>query len=94
MFDAITSFDSMELWHHSPSKLFFEITSQLKPGGVFRLGVPNCVNLRKRLTVPLGFGKWSAMQDWYEEENFRGTCVNPMWQTSDILMRVWLSPIL
>ena len=22
------------------------------------LGVPNCVNLRKRITVPLGRGKW------------------------------------
>ncbi|WP_295455997.1 class I SAM-dependent methyltransferase [uncultured Thiodictyon sp.] len=71
-FDIITSFDSMEHWHHSPKQLFCEVVEKLKPGGIFCLGVPNCVNLRKRLTVPLGFGKWSSMQDWYETKVFRG----------------------
>ncbi|SDW04438.1 class I SAM-dependent methyltransferase [Thiocapsa roseopersicina] len=76
-FDIVTTFDSMEHWHHSPKKLFAEIKSKLKPGGVFCLGVPNCVNLRKRLTVPLGFGKWSAMSDWYEQATFRGHVREP-----------------
>lgn len=71
-FDIVTSFDSMEHWHHSPKQLFSEVAEKLKPGGIFCLGVPNCVNLRKRLTVPLGFGKWSSMHDWYETEVFRG----------------------
>jgi len=53
-FDVMTTFDSMEHWHRSPKKLFAEVIDKLKPGGIFVLGVPNCVNLRKRLTVPFG----------------------------------------
>lgn len=70
--DAVTSFDSMEHWHASPKRLFAEVRQALRPGGLFVLGVPNCVNLRKRITVPLGLGKWSSMEDWYERERFRG----------------------
>jgi SAM-dependent methyltransferase len=77
-FDVVTSFDSMEHWHHSPKELFRQVReSLLKPGGRFILGVPNCVNLRKRISVPLGFGKWSQMCDWYEEEIFRGHVREP-----------------
>ena len=75
--DAITSFDSMEHWHHSPKKLFAKVMETLTPGGLFILGLPNCVNLRKRITVPFGFGKWSAMEDWYESEVFRGHVREP-----------------
>ncbi len=76
-FDAITSFDSMEHWHHSPKRLFHAVIDKLRPGGVFVLGVPNAVNLRKRITVPFGYGKWSSMQDWYEPETFRGHVREP-----------------
>jgi 2-polyprenyl-3-methyl-5-hydroxy-6-metoxy-1,4-benzoquinol methylase len=76
-FDAITTFDSMEHWHHSPKKLFAQVVDKLKPGGIFVLGVPNCVNMRKRITVPLGYGKWSAMEHWYEEARFRGHVREP-----------------
>jgi SAM-dependent methyltransferase len=76
-FDAITSFDSMEHWHHSPKKLFAKVLSWLRPGGLLVLGVPNCVNLRKRLTVPFGIGKWSPMSEWYESERFRGHVREP-----------------
>jgi len=77
-FDIVTSFDSMEHWHHSPKALFHEVRdSLLKPGGRFVLGVPNCVNLRKRITVPLGIGKWSSMLEWYEETSFRGHVREP-----------------
>jgi 2-polyprenyl-3-methyl-5-hydroxy-6-metoxy-1,4-benzoquinol methylase len=75
--DVITSFDSMEHWHHSPKPLFHELMGLLKPSGLFVLGVPNCVNLRKRLTVPLGHGKWSSMHDWYEPTVFRGHVREP-----------------
>lgn len=51
--DAVTTFDSMEHWHDSPKALFAQVREKLKPGGRFVLGVPNCVNLRKRITVPL-----------------------------------------
>ncbi|GBE00015.1 bifunctional 3-demethylubiquinone-9 3-methyltransferase/ 2-octaprenyl-6-hydroxy phenol methylase [bacterium BMS3Abin07] len=76
-FDIITTFDSMEHWHHSPKNLFHEVIDKLKPGGVFVLGVPNCVNMRKRITVPLGIGKWSGMQEWYEVDKFRGHVREP-----------------
>lgn len=76
-FDVITSFDSMEHWHQSPKRLFQGVVRKLKPGGAFILGTPNCVNIRKRMTVPFGFGKWSAMQDWYEAQTFRGHIREP-----------------
>lgn len=76
-FDAITSFDSMEHWHQSPKKMFHQAVDSLRPGGWFILGVPNCVNLRKRITVPLGYGKWSQMKYWYEAEVFRGHVREP-----------------
>ena len=75
--DVVTSFDSMEHWHHSPKQLFHQLMSLLNPLGLFVLGVPNCVNLRKRLTVPLGRGNWSSMQDWYEPAFFRGHVREP-----------------
>jgi len=76
-FDVITSFDSMEHWHGSPRRLFAEVIRELKPGGRFVLGVPNCVNLRKRISVPLGHGKWSAFAEWYEADVFRGHVREP-----------------
>jgi SAM-dependent methyltransferase len=75
--DAVTSFDSFEHWHHSPKRLFQQVMTWLKPNGLFVLGMPNCVNLRKRITVPLGYGKWSSMGDWYEAERFRGHVREP-----------------
>lgn len=82
-FDVITTFDSMEHWHHSPKRLFHEVVEKLNPGGVFVLGVPNCVDMRKRITLPFGIGKWSAMKDWYEVEKFRGHIREP--DVSDLL---------
>ena len=75
--DAVTCFDSMEHWHRSPRQLFASIRAALVPGGLFVLGVPNCVNLRKRITVPFGRGKWSQMSHWYETEIFRGHVREP-----------------
>src|SRR5205814_1770349 len=76
-FDVVTTFDSMEHWHHSPKRLFQQLLAALKPNGIFVLGVPNCVNLRKRVTVPFGRGKWSRMEEWYEVETFRGHVREP-----------------
>jgi len=75
--DVITIFDSLEHWHNSPKRLLACIPPALKAGGLFILATPNCVNLRKRITVPLGRGKWTAMQDWYEQETFRGHVREP-----------------
>jgi len=76
-FDVITSFDSMEHWHHSPKRLFGEVVEKLKPGGVFVLGVPNRANLRKRIALLFGKGAWSHMHDWYESDSFRGHVREP-----------------
>ncbi len=75
--DVVTCFDSMEHWHRSPKALFAAVREALVPGGLFVLGVPNCVNLRKRVTVPLGRGKWSQMEHWYEPDFFRGHVREP-----------------
>jgi SAM-dependent methyltransferase len=76
-FDAFTVFDTMEHWHNSPKRMFHQLMTALKPGGLFIVSGPNCVNLRKRLTVPFGVGKWTAMRDWYEVEQFRSHVREP-----------------
>jgi len=75
--DVVTCFDSMEHWHRSPKALLHSLVSMLNPNGRLVLGVPNCVNLRKRLTVPFGRGKWTSMKDWYEPEIFRSHVREP-----------------
>ena len=74
---VVTTFDSMEHWHRSPKRLFAAVRAALVPGGLFILGVPNAVNLRKRISVPFGYGKWSQMAHWYEPEHFRGHVREP-----------------
>jgi SAM-dependent methyltransferase len=76
--DVFTSFDSIEHWHHSPKAVFKEIMRALRPGGLFLIGVPNAVNLRKRLSVPLGVSNWSSIEDWYETPIFRGHIREPV----------------
>jgi SAM-dependent methyltransferase len=76
-FDVVTAFDVIEHLHHSPRRLLKEMVAAIRPGGLLIIGVPNCVNLRKRITVPLGFGKWSAMADWYDVDMFRGHVREP-----------------
>jgi hypothetical protein len=71
------TFDCLEHLHHSPKKMLTDCVTALKPGGLLFLGVPNCVNLRKRLTVPLGIGKWSRMEEWYDSGKFRGHVREP-----------------
>ncbi len=53
------------------------IVHELRAGGRFVIGVPNCVNLRKRITVPLGYGKWSSFDEWYGNPLFRGHVREP-----------------
>jgi SAM-dependent methyltransferase len=76
-FDAITFFDTIEHWHHSPERVLHQAVKLLNQDGWIVIGVPNCVNLRKRITVPLGMGKWSQMANWYERERFRGHVREP-----------------
>jgi SAM-dependent methyltransferase len=75
--DVVTCLDAMEHFHRSPKALFRSLVDILKPGGAFILSAPNCVNLRKRITVPLGHGKWTPMGEWYEAEQFRSHVREP-----------------
>lgn len=75
--DVVTSFGSMEHWHHSPKRLFASVLEALVPGGLFVLSAPNCVSLSKRIKVPLGIASWSRMSDWYEAACFRGHVREP-----------------
>jgi SAM-dependent methyltransferase len=68
--DVFTSFDSIEHWHDSPKRALHEMMRVLKPGGLLVIGVPNAVNVRKRITVPLGFNNWSHMSEWYDKPRF------------------------
>jgi SAM-dependent methyltransferase len=76
-FDAITSFDLIEHWHHSPRRLLHSLVSSLRPGGALVLGGPNRVNLRKRLTTPWGHNAWSPFEEWYVPDRFRGHVREP-----------------
>ncbi|MDX2180558.1 MAG: class I SAM-dependent methyltransferase [Bryobacteraceae bacterium] len=75
--DAIACIHTIEHFPSSPRPMLREMIRALKPGGYFLLCAPNCVNLRKRLTVPLGHGKWSAIESWYDEAVFRGHVREP-----------------
>jgi SAM-dependent methyltransferase len=75
--DILTSFDSLEHWHHSPKRLLRQAMSMMRPGGRIVIGVPNCVNARKRITMLLGRNKWSSMAEWYDSEVFRGHVREP-----------------
>jgi SAM-dependent methyltransferase len=76
-FDVVTSFDSIEHWHGSPKPALHALTRALRPGGLFFIGLPNCVNLRKRLTVPFGYGRWCSIRDWYEAPTLRSHVHEP-----------------
>ena len=75
--DVLTCFDALEHWHHNPRRILHSALAWLRPGGLLVSQTPNCVNLRKRLTVPFGIGKWSPFDNWYSEETFRGHVREP-----------------
>jgi len=82
-YDLVFSSDSMEHWHNSPKNLFHSLWNGMNDGALFWLGVPNCVNLRKRVTALFGRNKWTRMEDWYEPEVFRGHVREP--DTEDLV---------
>jgi SAM-dependent methyltransferase len=75
--DAFTSFHSLEHWHNSPRKLFHQVMQALKPGGLLMIGCPNCNDIAKRITVPLGLAEWSPFEAWYNEPMFRSHVREP-----------------
>jgi 2-polyprenyl-3-methyl-5-hydroxy-6-metoxy-1,4-benzoquinol methylase len=92
--DAITLFDTIEHWHGSPRRALHDAVRALRRGGRMVIATPNCVNLRKRITVPLGRGKWSPLAEWYDHELFRGHVREPdvddlRFIAGDIGLRDW-----
>lgn len=77
-FDGITCFHSMEHWHHSPKKLFVELSRLLRPEGYLILATPNAVNIRKRVFVLFGRSNFPKLEEWYNEPVFRGHVREPI----------------
>jgi len=75
--DVLTSFASIEHWHHSPKRVLHSALDRMPSGARVVICTPNSLNLRKRLTVPFGVGKWSSMADYYEQPVFRGRVREP-----------------
>jgi SAM-dependent methyltransferase len=75
--DAITCFDAIEHFHHSPKRLLHSAMDALRPGGALVISTPNCANLRKRVAAAAGRVKWTSMHDWYEQERFRSHVREP-----------------
>lgn len=75
--DVFTCFDSMEHWHHSPRPALHSMMRALRKGGWLTVGMPNAVNLRKRLTVPLGKNNWSPLSEWYDRPRFQSHVREP-----------------
>jgi SAM-dependent methyltransferase len=88
--DVVTCFHSLEHWHHSPKRLFHEITRILKPGGFLLLATPNAVNIRKRVYVLLGRTNFPTLNEWYNDGDpvFRGHVREPVIRDLHQLM-VW-----
>ena len=76
-YDLISCIDSIEHWHRSPKSSLHKMCVGLKRGARLMIGVPNCSNLRKRITGLFGRNKWTSMQDWYELPEFRAHVREP-----------------
>jgi SAM-dependent methyltransferase len=88
--DVVTCFHSLEHWHHSPKRLFQEISRILKPGGFLLLATPNAVNFRKRIFVILGRTNFPTLNEWYNDGDpiFRGHVREPVIRDLQQLM-IW-----
>ena len=86
-YDLVTCIDSIEHWHRSPRRSLHAMMTALSPGGGLMIGVPNCVNMRKRLTVPFGHGKWSPMASWYDEPEFTSHVREPDVDDLEVIAR-------
>lgn len=67
--DTIVSFDCLEHLHHSPKKLLELAVAKLAPKGKLIIGIPNAVNLLKRLKVLLGRSNLGSFEEFYYQGN-------------------------
>jgi 2-polyprenyl-3-methyl-5-hydroxy-6-metoxy-1,4-benzoquinol methylase len=77
-YDIVTCFEVIEHLHGGVRTLMHEIRRILRGGGLLVMSAPNAVNLRKRLTVPLGINNFSKFHDWYHSDVFRGHVREPV----------------
>jgi len=64
-FDIISSFNCFEHLHHSPKPMLENCLSLLKPGGQVFFGVPNSVNIYKRIKVLFGKTNHPSFEKFY-----------------------------
>lgn len=63
--DRIVTFDCLEHLHHSPKRLLERCVDKLAPGGRLVIGVPNAVNLMKRMRVLVGRSNLGPVDEFY-----------------------------
>lgn len=63
--DRVVTFDCLEHLHHSPKRLLERCVAKLAPGGRLVVGVPNAVNLMKRLRVMTGRSNLGPIDEFY-----------------------------
>ena len=76
--DVVTSFDVLEHLHGSPKPVLHTLRDSLRSSGLFVIGVPNAVNLRKRVSVFFGKSNWSQFSEWYDKPVFRSHVREPV----------------
>ena len=96
-FDIVTIINVIEHLHGSPRGLLNFAGTLLKPGGLLVVGMPNSVNLRKRLSVLTGGTNYTPIRGMYEFEGvWRGhireytleeTCQIVEWTGFDVVAR-------
>ena len=67
-FDIVTIFNVIEHLHESPRDILNFAGKYLKTGGLLLVGMPNSVNLRKRLSVLRGQSNYTPAQGFYEND--------------------------
>jgi len=65
-FDIVTIVNVIEHVHESPRDILNFAGRCLKPGGILLVGMPNSVNLRKRISVARGQSNYTPARGFYE----------------------------
>jgi SAM-dependent methyltransferase len=63
--ERIVTFDCLEHLHHSPKHMLERCVDKLAPGGRLVIGVPNAVNLMKRVRVLVGRSNLGPVDEFY-----------------------------
>ena len=96
-FDVVTIVNVIEHLHESPRDILNLAGTYLKPGGLLLVGMPNSVNLRKRLSVLMGRSNYTPVRGLYEfdglwrghtrEYTLQETCQIIQWTGFDLVYK-------